>query len=106
SVLQDLLAMTPFVFPVLGDGKYRFQPVAIQNVSEGFVKALTNDGSVGKTYDVAGPDRYTYDELLDMVAYIVGKHKIKIHQPMLLMKMMASMFGGFKFFPVSRDQIT
>jgi len=106
SVLQDLLAMTPFVVPVLGDGKYRFQPVAIQNVSEGFVKALTNDGSVGKTYDVAGPDRYTYNELLDMVAYIVGKHKIKIHQPMLLMKMMASMFGGFKFFPVSRDQIT
>ncbi len=105
SVLQDLLAMAPFVVPVLGDGKYRFQPVAIQNVSEGFVKALTNDGSVGKTYDVAGPDRYTYNELLDTVAYAVGKHKIKIHQPMLLMKMMASMFGGFTFFPVSRDQI-
>ena len=63
SVLQDLLAMAPFVVPVLGDGKYRFQPIAIQNVSEGFVKALTNDGSVGKTYDVAGPDRYTYNEL-------------------------------------------
>lgn len=106
NVLRDLLEMGPFVVPVLGDGKYRFQPVALQNVSEGFVKALTIDGSVGKTYDVAGPDRYTYNELLDMVAYVVGKHKIKIHQPMVLMKMMASMFGGFKFFPVSRDQIT
>ena len=41
-----------------------------------------------------------------MVAYVVGRHKIKIHQPMFLMKMMASIFGGFKFFPVSRDQIT
>ena len=106
SVVRDLLGMAPFVVPVLGNGKYRFQPVALQNVSEGFVKALTSDGSVGKTYDVAGPDRYTYNELLDMVAYVVGKDKIKIHQPMFLMKMMASMFGGFKLFPVSRDQIT
>jgi NADH dehydrogenase len=106
SVLRDLLAMVPFVVPVLGDGKYRFQPVAIQNVSEGFVKALTNESSIAKRYDVAGPDRYTYDELLDMVAYVVGKRKVKIHQPMFAMKLMASMLGGFKFFPVSRDQIT
>jgi NADH dehydrogenase len=106
SVLRDLLAMAPFVVPVLGDGKYRLQPVAVQNVSEGFVKALTSEGSAGRTYDVAGPDRYTYDELLVMVAYVVGKHKIKIHQPMVLMKMMASILGGFNFFPVSQDQIT
>jgi len=106
SVLHDLLLMVPVVVPVLGDGNYRFQPVAVQNVSEGFVKALTNDLSVGRTYDMAGPDRYTYNELLDMVAYVVGKHKIKIHQPMFLMKAVASLLGGFKFFPVSRDQIT
>lgn len=106
SVLRDLLAMAPLVVPVLGDGRYRFQPVAIQNVSEGFVKALTNESSIAKLYDVAGPDRYTYNELLDMVAYVVGKHKVKIHLPMFIMKLMALMLGGFKFFPVSCDQIT
>lgn len=106
SVLRDLLDMAPFVVPVLGDGAYRFQPVAVHNVSEGFVKALTTGTSVGKTYDVAGADRYTYNELLDMVAYVVGKHKVKIHQPMFVMKLMASTLDGFKFFPVSRDQIT
>lgn len=106
SVLRDLLASAPFVVPVLGAGKYRFQPVAIQNVSEGFVKALTNESCIAKLYDVAGPDRYTYDELLDMVAYVVGKHKVKLHQPMFAMKLMALMLGGFKLFPVSRDQIT
>lgn len=106
SVLQELLGMAPLVVPVLGDGKYRFQPVSLQNVSEGFVKAITTDGSAGKIYDIAGPDRYTYDELLDMVAYVIGKSKIQVHQPMFLMKAIASAFGGFKFFPVSRDQIT
>ena len=106
TVVRDLLMMAPIVVPVLGDGKYRLQPVAVRNVSEGFVKALTTESSIAKRYDVAGPDRYTYNELLDMVSYVTGEYKVKIHQPMFAMKLMASAFGGFKMFPVSRDQIT
>jgi len=106
SVVRDLLNMLPFVVPVLGDGKYLLQPVSLQNVSEGFVKALAKEGSVGRVYDVAGPDRFTYNALLDIVADAVGVHKIKFHQPIVVMKMMASMLGGFASFPVSLDQIT
>ncbi|HTR80754.1 MAG TPA: complex I NDUFA9 subunit family protein [Bacteroidota bacterium] len=106
TVLKDLLAMAPFVVPVLGDGKYRFQPVAVQNVSEGFVEALERPEAIGKTYDVAGPDRFSYNELLDIVSRVVGVNKIKLHQPMTLMKIAALLFGRFQFFPVSRDQIT
>lgn len=106
SVLKDLLNIAPLFVPVLGSGNYRFQPVAVQDVSQGFVRALVNESSVGKIYDVAGPDRYTYNELLDVVSYITGRNKIKFHQPMFLMKIAASMFGGYSFFPVSRDQIT
>jgi len=105
-VLADLLTMSPFVVPVIGDGEYRFQPVAIENVSEGFVKALSLGRSVGKTYDVAGPDRYSYNELLDIVAYVRGFHKTKLHIPMALMKAAATLLGGFRSFPLSRDQIT
>jgi uncharacterized protein YbjT (DUF2867 family) len=106
TVLRDLLRMAPFVVPVIGDGKYRFQPVAVQNVSEGFVSSIVLESSSGKIYDIAGPDKYTYDQLLDVVAYLTGKHKVKFHQPMALMKFAASMLGGFAFFPLSRDQIT
>jgi uncharacterized protein YbjT (DUF2867 family) len=106
SVVRDLLNMLPFVVPVLGDGKYLLQPVSVQNVSEGFVKALAKEESVGRVYDVAGPDCFTYDALLDIVANAVRVHKIKFHQPMFVMKMMATMLGDFAFFPVSVDQIT
>lgn len=106
SVLRGLVQMAPFVVPVLGDGKYRFQPAAVQNVSEGFVKALTSEVAIGKTYDVAGPDRYTYNELLDAVMYVTQIHKWKFQQPMFLMKLAAALLGSFPFFPVSLDQIT
>jgi len=106
TVLADLLTMAPFVVPVLGDGRYRFQPVALANVSEGFIKALTLGASVGKTYDVAGPDRYSYNELLDSVAHILGRHKLKLNLPMVFMKAASSLLGRFQSFPLSRDQIT
>ena len=106
TVLRDLLGMVPVVVPVLGSGTYRFQPVAVQNVSEGFVKSIALESTVGKTYDVAGPERYTYNELLDAVSYVTGKYKMKFRQPMPIMKFAAAMLGGFEFFPVSRDQIT
>jgi uncharacterized protein YbjT (DUF2867 family) len=106
SAINGSLDMFRFFVPVLGNGKYRFQPVALQNVSAGFVKALVTNESTGKTYDVAGPDRYSYNDLLNIVQQIKGKHKIKMYQPMIFIKALASALGRWKFFPVSRDQIT
>lgn len=104
--LRDLLTMFPCVVPVLGDGNYKFQPVAVENVAAGFVKSLTVPSSIGKTYDVAGPEQYTYNELLDFTANVIGKKKIKLHVPMLLMKLLSTLLGKFSFFPVTREQIT
>ncbi len=105
-VLRELLTKFPFVVPVPGSGNYVFQPVAIENVADGFVKALTVQSSIGKAYDVAGPEQFTFNELLDIVSEKAGKRKIKFHLPIGLMKNIATMFERFSFFPVSRDQIT
>jgi uncharacterized protein YbjT (DUF2867 family) len=106
SVLVDLHQMMPFFVPVIGNGEYRFQPVAIENVSEGFVKSLTTQASIGKVYEVGGPEKFTYNEMLDLVGEAIGKKKAKLHQPVFLMKFLASLLGGFEFFPISKDQIT
>ena len=105
-VLKDMLTMTPFIVPVIGNGEYQFQPVAVENVAAGFVKALMLPSTIGMTYDVAGAESFSYNGLLDLTANIFGKRKIKFHLPMGLMKTAAALFGNFEFFPVSRDQIT
>ena len=106
SVLVDLLNMMPLFVPVIGNGKYRFQPVALENVSEGFVKSLTTPASIGKVYEVGGPQKMTYNEMLDLVGEAIGKKKVKFRQPVFVMKTLASFLDGFKFFPISKDQIT
>jgi NADH dehydrogenase len=105
TVLRDLLRMMPFIVPVIGNGKYRFQPVALSNLAEGMVASLTKPGCVRKIYDVAGPDRFSYNELLDLVASIHLIRKERFHLPVSAMEILGGIFGGFKFFPITRDQI-
>src|SRR5216117_1102408 len=61
SVLARMVRRLPAV-PVLGDGRYRLQPIAVEHVAQGFVQALLTGASVGQTYEVAGPQAYRFVE--------------------------------------------
>lgn len=105
NMLARMIKLLPVV-PVIGDGIYRLQPVSVFNVAEGFVKSLDMPKTIGKTYDVAGPDKYSFDELLDIIGRALGKKKVrKFHQPLVLVRLMAKFFGRFQFFPITTDQI-
>lgn len=93
------------VVPVVGDGKYRLQPVALENVCEGFVKALDKPETIGKTYEIAGSERVTYDQLLDRIGQTLNRKVPKIHMPVGLTKLAISPFEYFKSFPLTKSQI-
>ncbi len=96
----------PVVIP--GNGENLFQPVAIETVVEGFVKALTDDKALNKIFEVGGPSRVSFNQLVDMIAKAKGvAGHIKIHLPIWIMKQVAGvMHGIWAGFPVSPDQIT
>lgn len=105
SMFAKMIKRLPVV-PVIGNGKYRLQPVAVRDVAECFVRCLEMPETVGKTYDVAGRERYTFNEMLDTIGRALGrKHVRRIHQPVGLMRLMAILFGRFQSFPVTTDQI-
>lgn len=92
--------------PVIGDGKYQLQPVAVDNIAQAFARCIESPAARGRTYEVGGPRRYTYDELLDALAALRGKGKpLKVHQPVSLVDFSARLFGRFPFFPISSDQL-
>jgi uncharacterized protein YbjT (DUF2867 family) len=93
--------------PVVGNGKYLLQPVWIGDVAMGFKKALEDSRTYGKTYEFGGPDILTYDQILDILGESLGKRRIrKLHFPVALLRPMASIFGQFRYFPLTNDQIT
>ena len=53
-----------------GDGSYRVQPVFVRDVANLCVAAARRSDDV--EIDAAGPDTYTYDELVTTIAEAVG----------------------------------
>ena len=106
NMLATLVKRLPVV-PVMGDGTYRMQPVAVENVAVAFVSALERPETVGKTYHCCGPDRLSYNQLLDEIARTLNKASgaRKLHQPLCLMKPLVSLFETFPLFPMTRDQL-
>ena len=105
AMLSELIRRAPMV-PVIGDGRYRMQPVAVAQVAESFVKALQMPETIGKTYQLGGAESYSYDEILDLTGEAMGKSKVsKIHQPMFMMKPMIKLLEGFEQFPITDDQL-
>ena len=106
NMLAQLIKLLPIV-PVMGDGKYRLQPVNVTDVAKGFVTALDQEKTVGKTYQCCGPQAFSYDQLLDIIAQTLGlvSGARKIHQPLWLMKPIIATLQSIPQFPMTRDQL-
>ncbi|HZW36398.1 MAG: complex I NDUFA9 subunit family protein [Deltaproteobacteria bacterium] len=102
--LAGILRIAPVV-PVPGDGSYRLQPVFIGDVAKGFTDALLSSGTEGKVFEVGGPERFSYNELLDKVAASVGRRARKVHVPLSLLRPVVSRLQRYRGFPLTTDQL-
>ena len=103
NLFADMVRKLPVV-PVIGNGEYKMQPVALENVAEAFVKALQEFS--GEIFEVGGPDQMTYNEVLDCIGDVLGKNVLKLHQPLFLMKPVVAMMKRCSLFPITKDQLT
>lgn len=79
----------PFM-PYFGDGRHKLQPVSVKDVAHCFVAAISDDATVGKTYDLGGPAAYSWKELYDICAMAICGHKrLKVSVPVPVAKIVA-----------------
>lgn len=106
NMLAQLIRTLPIV-PVMGDGQYQLQPVSVMDIAQGFVTALNRPETVGKTYQCCGPQPFSYDQILDLIAQALGQvaGAWKIHQPLWLMKPLVATLQAFPLFPMTSDQL-
>jgi len=95
-----------YVVPIIGDGQYRFQPVSVSTVAQGFEKGLDPETANDQTLDVGGPDNVTFDEIMDTLARVMGKSIVKIHMPILPLRLATSALQHAPGYPLTTDQIT
>ncbi|HUP82730.1 MAG TPA: NAD-dependent epimerase/dehydratase family protein [Candidatus Limnocylindria bacterium] len=67
------------VFGIMGDGRYRVQPVHVNDVAD--LALRLGAGSDYQDVDAAGPETFTFDELVRVVKSAVGSRSLLIHMP-------------------------
>ncbi|MFM9108779.1 MAG: SDR family oxidoreductase [Chloroflexota bacterium] len=85
NTLAKLVKAAP-VIPVVGTGRSKFQPVAVNEVATAFVRALDDPETAEHIYDLGGGKTYEYQEMLSVIAARLGKQKPMVKVPVALMK--------------------
>ena len=94
------------IFPIFGDGTYRLQPVAVEEVARCFVAALERPVTIGETYELGGPEVLTYNEVLRRISQALGLRRAFVHLPLGLAKFVISIIQHLPGAPITRDQLT
>ena len=103
--LIRFMRVSPIV-PIFGDGKYLQQPIYVDDVAQALVSCLSNDNTIGKSYNIAGKQALTYNEVIDTLAKGMNKRVWKIH---VLSKPVVSLLRfleRIRFpFPIKAEQV-
>ena len=63
------------VLPLIGGGMTRFQPVYVGDVAESILRTLQRPEAQGTTYELGGPQVYSFRELLELMLHITGQRR-------------------------------
>ncbi len=94
------------ILPLIGGGKTIFQPVYVVDVAKAVVWSLENDESSAKVFELGGPKKYSFKDLMAYLLVQINKpKKLLIDVPYGI----ANLIGAFSEFApkplLTRDQV-
>ncbi|HEX3799798.1 MAG TPA: complex I NDUFA9 subunit family protein [Verrucomicrobiae bacterium] len=109
NLFASLSRFSP-VLPVIGDGRAKLQPVPVADVAKCFVSALSEPKSIGQTFDLAGRDVLSFEQVLDTILEVTHRKRWKMHVPLAIARLQATLLEKvFPLFgkapPFNRDQL-
>jgi NADH dehydrogenase len=86
NTFAKLVPITPIIFPIVGDEDAKFQPVWVGDVATAVVKCLDDPETIGKTFELGGPEILTLEEIERRTLEAVGSNRIMVRFPMPLLR--------------------
>ncbi|WGF89803.1 complex I NDUFA9 subunit family protein [Marinivivus vitaminiproducens] len=83
SFFNRFAAMARFApaLPLIGGGATRFQPVFVGDVADAVMAGLLDPQTGGVTYELGGPQVYTFKELMGYVLKLTGRRRFLANLP-------------------------
>ena len=86
-------------------GQFKMSPVHVKNIAEIFTKSIEDASTFGQCYHLGGPQDFSWKDLITIIADASGRKKWKIPAPSIAIKILTFLLDGFKWFPITRDQL-
>ena len=109
---KDMLSL-PFPAPLFYNGllpfnagQFKMSPIHVKNVASFFIKSITRNQTIHKTYELGGIKNYTWKEIIYIISNAYGKNKWTIPVPVLPIRILAFFLKRFKWFPITNGQLT
>jgi len=67
------------VFGIYGDGRYRLQPIYVDDLAAAAVARV--EGDINETIDAIGPETFHYRGLVEMIAHEIGSRALIVPMP-------------------------
>lgn len=83
------MAETAPALPLIGGGKTRFQPVYVADVARAVTTVLDCEKSIGETYELGGPDIYSFKELMRYMLTVIRRNRLLLPVPFSAAKILA-----------------
>lgn len=80
SAIVRLLRRLP-VFPMLGDGTFRLQPLAVEDMVDALTQSVERPDVEGGLYELAGPEQLSYTRIVRTVGEVAGCSKPVVPLP-------------------------
>jgi len=74
------------VIPLIGGGKTKFAPVYCVDVGKAITRALEIKNTTPKIYEIAGPENYSFKELMEILLTEIKKKRFLINVPFNIAK--------------------
>jgi len=104
NTFAKLIRASP-VLPLFGEGRTKLQAVYVGDVAQAACKALQNPGARGQTYELGGPQAYTYRELIELILSRINKRRLLLPLPFFVWDFLAAVGSVLPAPPLTRDQV-
>lgn len=105
SKLSKMIKSAPLT-PVIGNGRYRLQPIYINDLVYILIDSIVNKNTNNKIIDIAGPEKLEFLQILDIIKLDLNVKKMNFHMPVAVMKPIAFIMEKLLTSPpLTRDQL-
>ncbi|HLT58888.1 MAG TPA: NAD-dependent epimerase/dehydratase family protein [Limnochordales bacterium] len=91
--------------PVVGDGRFLVQPIAVGDVVAGCVRAATTSELAGRVLAAAGPDTLSFGDMVDLLAAALDRRMPRLPIPVGLARGLAALRRVCGIVPWTVDEL-